>query len=114
MATTIGQISKLAAPGAAPPQLPAGTVRLYPDDNWNGEYQQISIDDRREGARQSLAGTSLQDVATYVAFNLPVGSVMTLMDNDTPVKSGGTVADLSGCGRCVDSRGNRPDRGRRF
>lgn len=42
------------------------------------------------------------DNATFVSFNLPVGTVMTLMDNVTPVPGGHTVSDLSNCGRCVD------------
>jgi hypothetical protein len=46
--------------------------------------------------------SSLFDRATFAAFNLPVGTVMTLMDNVKPVPAGKPVADLSGCGHCVD------------
>jgi hypothetical protein len=44
----------------------------------------------------------LFDQATWIAFNMPVGTVMTLMDNVHPVQPGKSVADLSGCGRSVD------------
>lgn len=44
----------------------------------------------------------MQDAATWVAFNLPVGVVMTLIDNNTPVESGHLVWELRNCGRCID------------
>lgn len=44
----------------------------------------------------------MQDAATWIAFNLPVGVVMTLMDNDIPVKAGDPVWNLKNCGRCID------------
>jgi hypothetical protein len=37
-----------------------------------------------------------------VAFNLPVGSVMTLMDNVVTVASGDLPTDFKNCGRCID------------
>ena len=97
-----GTLKTLPAPAVAPPQLPSGLVRLFRDDNWSSNSFDISTDAQREGVRHSLVGSNMQDAATYVAFNLPAGTVLTLMDNDTPVKSGSTVMNLDDCGRCID------------
>src|SRR5579863_940813 len=65
------------------PELPTGLVRLYEDASWNSQSLDLPTSQYRQNARQSIAGTYMQDAATWVAFNLPVGTVMTLMNNDT-------------------------------
>ena len=44
----------------------------------------------------------MYDQARYVAFNLPVGVVLTLTDSIAPLGAGQNAADLSGCGVCVE------------
>jgi hypothetical protein len=102
--TPAGQVSlltKLPAPSAPAPQISSGSVVLFGDDNWNSQKLELRTVDFVPGQRQTIQ-SFMFDQATYVAFNLPVGTVMTLMDNVQPVQAGKTVADLSGCGRCID------------
>lgn len=96
-------ISKLPAPSTAPPNLPSNTVTLYKDASWTSKTQySINLDDgHRDDTRHSLSGTSMQDESTWIAFNLPVGTVVTMMEHwVTP--SNGNVYNLAGCGRVVD------------
>ncbi|RXH06152.1 hypothetical protein [Bradyrhizobium vignae] len=89
------------APSAPAPQLSSGSVALFRDDNWSSQRFDLSTGDFVPNQRQRLQSFTF-DQATFVAFNLPVGTVMSLMDNVTSGPAGKTVADLSGCGRCVD------------
>lgn len=100
-ATQVSLLTKLPAPAQAPPPLASGIVSLFADNNWTSQRLDLNIDDYVPGNRQTLKSFAL-DSATYVAFNLPIGTVMTLMDNIQPLPAGKTAADLSGCGRCVD------------
>jgi hypothetical protein len=84
------------------PQQRGGTFTLYRDNNWRSEAATYAIADYPSSERQSISGTSMQDQATWVAYNLPVGVVVTLMDNVTQLGNGQLVGDLSGAGRCVD------------
>lgn len=95
-------ISKLPAPSSKPQSLQSGEVRLYYDANWQSRSYSILTRDYMNNVRHSISGTFIQDQATFVAFNLPVGTVMTLMDNVASLAPGQKVCDLSGCGRCVD------------
>lgn len=97
----MASISKLPAPSSPPPTLSTGTVTLYKDNNWSGSSLSFNINDYAKDTRQSISGTSMQDGATWLAFNLPVGTVVTMMDNwVTPPN--GNVYDLKNCGRVVD------------
>lgn len=93
--------SHLACPSPAPAALPSGTVKLFRDNNWQSQSYTINLNDYTSGRTQSFSGTNMQDQATWVSFNLPVGTVVTLMDN-VPSSQNSNVADLSGYGRCVD------------
>lgn len=99
---TVDLLTPLPAPSAPPPQQPSGTVTLFRDNNWSSASLSLSTTKYREGVRQLIGGTNMQDAATWVAFNLPVGTVMTLMDNATAIQTGHQVWDLIDCGRCVD------------
>jgi hypothetical protein len=100
-ATQVSLLTKLPAPSAAPPQLGSGSVALFRDDNWNSQRLDLRTGDYVPNQRQTIA-SYMVDQATYIAFNLPAGTVMTVMDNVQPVQAGKTTADLSGCGRCID------------
>ncbi len=100
-------ITKLPAPPTPPPDVPSGTVRLYRDNNWSSQYLTIDTHNYASGQRHSIVGSRVQDATTWVAFNLPVGTVMTLADNyvvapGRPIydlKDLGVVADLVGTGK---------------
>ncbi|MGB8770786.1 MAG: ETX/MTX2 family pore-forming toxin [Candidatus Korobacteraceae bacterium] len=120
-------ITKLPAPSTPPPTLPTGTVVLYRDNNWQDQSPlKLTTANNREAVRHTIGGTNMQDAATWVAFNLPVGQVMTLTDNDNavptvsssssssssssaPAPGSSSVPDTSsfvwnlrGCGRAID------------
>jgi hypothetical protein len=97
----VSLLTRLPAPSAPPPQLASGTVTLFRDDNWGSQRLDINTGEFVPNQRQRVQ-SFMFDEATFAAFNLPLGTVMTLMDNVTPTPSGKIVADLSGCGRCVD------------
>ncbi|KAJ5538524.1 hypothetical protein N7494_008003 [Penicillium frequentans] len=100
-ATQVKLLTKLPAPANAPPPLASGIVSLFADDNWNSQRLDLNTNDASSGDRPTIKRSAL-DNATYVAFNLPIGKVVTLMDNVQPVPAGKPAADLSGCGRTVD------------
>ncbi|KAJ5797662.1 uncharacterized protein N7503_006958 [Penicillium pulvis] len=100
-ATQVKLLTKLPAPPSAPPSLASGIVSLFADDNWDSQRLDLNMNDFSSGDRPTIKRSAL-DNATYVAFNLPIGTVVTLMDNVQPVPAGKLAADLSGCGRCVD------------
>jgi hypothetical protein len=102
-------LTKFPTPAGAP-ALPVKTVRLFAEvpgaaliseDPWNGKSWTINLDDWFAGKRHTVH-SSVHDQARYVAFNLPVGVVLTLTDNIAPLGAGQNAADLSGCGVCVE------------
>ena len=84
----------------------SGNVVLYKDASWDSAMLEISTTSSQypEGHDFSFSGTSLQDEATWIAFNLPVGTVCTLFKNitDQPVNP----YNFAGAGVCVDLIGN--------
>ena len=100
-ASQVALLTRPPAPAAVAPQLSSGSVSLFRDGDWSSQKLELRIADYAPGQRQTIPA-SMMDAATYVAFNLPIGTVMTLMDNIQPVLAGKSVADLSFCGRSVD------------
>ncbi len=96
---TTANLSKLPSPSGVIPTVDSGTVHLYANPHWKGNSLKISIKDVRENKRQSISGLPERDQATWVVFNLPLGVVLTLMDNFVPNDN---CADLSNCGGCID------------
>ncbi|NOK16531.1 ETX/MTX2 family pore-forming toxin [Corallococcus carmarthensis] len=94
-------ISKLPAPGPTPPNQPSNTVRLFQDASWTSASYAFNVNDYAKDKRQSISGTNMQDRATWIAFNLPVGTVVTMTDNFV-APADGNVFNLKGCGRVVD------------
>lgn len=84
-----------------PPDLPLNTVRLYKDNNWNSTVWEFKLTDYRAEARH-IVPARLYDEATYISFNLPVGTVVTMTDDVADVTQGANFADLSDCGRIID------------
>jgi hypothetical protein len=81
--------------------LSSGQIRVFKDDNWQSPNFTITLSNYPENSR-NYVGDSWNDTATYVAFNLPVGMVCTLMDNLISLKDGQNPADWSDCGRTFD------------
>jgi hypothetical protein len=97
----IDELTKLPAPSSPAPAIASGVVALYKDNNWSSQNIELRLSEYESGMRHTVPN-ALFDSATYVAFNLPVGTVMTLMDNIASVEQTFTVANLRQCGRCVD------------
>ncbi len=63
--------------------LSVGEVRIFKDNKLNGDFQSIFVSDYVLNSPQRLL--SLNNEATYVAWNLPVGTVVTLLDSTDSV-----------------------------
>jgi hypothetical protein len=92
-----------------PNAIPSGQIILFSDASWGSTS--LTIDTTTgaypEGYPFSFSGSGLQDKATWIAFNLPKGTVCTLFDNtinlaaSTPPfnpATGGVPVDLIGNG----------------
>jgi len=101
------QLTPLPSPEHVP-SVPYGTVILYKDSNWGSRSYTIRTSDYLSGVRHTIS-QSLFDEATYVAYNLPPGVVLTLIDNVKSAPEGnpydyrdcGATADLVGTGESV-------------
>jgi hypothetical protein len=95
-------ISKLAAPTTPPPAQASGVVTLYRDTNWKSATYAIDTRNYSQGSLQSIQGSPLHDAASWIAYNLPVGIVMTMTDNTGWVDPKTGCTNLKGAGRVVD------------
>ena len=84
-----------------PPQLSSGTVALFQHPDWNSPRFDVSINEYRERYRHML-NRSAVDNTTWVAWNLPVGTVLTLSDHYREYDSNKSVGSLDGLGGTVD------------
>jgi hypothetical protein len=94
-------IRDLPAPSSPPKPVPSETVVLFRDNNWDSQSFTIKTKDFAPNQRHSISGSPMQDQATWIAFNLPPGIVVTLVDHYVPAGSSG-LSDLKGAGRVVD------------
>jgi hypothetical protein len=83
------------------PQIPSKTIAIFADDNWSSQRLDICLENYINNERHRIPD-SMTDRATYIAFNLPVGTVVTMTDDQSSLRDGKGVADLGQCGRCVD------------
>jgi hypothetical protein len=97
----VNLLTPLPSPSASPPNVQSNIVSIFQDDNWNSQRVDINLGETRPNQRQFLQAP-LQDAANWVCYNLPVGTVMTLMDDVQLDTAGKNLADLSNCGRSVD------------
>jgi hypothetical protein len=91
-----------------PFELSGGTVVLFHDPDWASDRFEISTQEWRADTRHDLAARRCERNAAWIAFNLPVGRVMTLTRHHRDVEDGyrscdlrevAQVADLVGTGR---------------
>jgi hypothetical protein len=102
-------LSPLPAPGAEPPfALNSGTVEMFREADWTGSSQEVTTDRWPAAIRHNLAVHRRDHRAAWIAFNLPVGRVMTLTRHHRDIEDGlpacdlrdvAQVADLVGTGR---------------
>jgi hypothetical protein len=76
-------------------------VRLYKDNSWSSESYTFNVNDYVKDHRQSISGSSMHDRATWLAFNLPAGTVVTMMTHYVAAADG-NVYNLKNCGPVVD------------
>lgn len=101
MADIVKLLTPLPAPPESPPQLPSGVVALFRDEDWNSQRLDINVNSVRQNQRQAVPAF-MNDATSYIAWNLPIGAVLTLTDDFDLNTDGRNVADLSRCGRCLD------------
>jgi hypothetical protein len=90
--------------GAEPfnaPKLQSGKVTFFKNDWWHGAQWEVSTGNFPAQQRHRMA-KPIDDEATHVAYNLPIGTVMTLMETMAVPPNDVFIADLSHCGVCVD------------
>ena len=82
--------------GTLPDTIDPGVVALFKDAEWDSDRYDIRINDWPMKERQ-LFSSDFWDTASWVAWNLPVGIVVTLADfRPPPNDPGRLVGDLSG------------------
>lgn len=96
------RLTPLPPVGSNPPvNIPSGQFRVYVDPSWSSRSCTIDTNETTAVDRRYLP-SGFTDNATWIAWNLPVGRVVTLTDNYLPLASGKSVGDLQGLGRSVD------------
>jgi hypothetical protein len=75
------------------------------DGNWTGNSYDIPTGNSIEGHQYSFVGSAVNEKASWIAFNLPTGTVMTMLENPT-FGVAGQPYNFAGAGRCVDLIGN--------
>jgi hypothetical protein len=83
----------------------SGNIGLFRDPNWGGDSFWFNTSEYPEKEQAALAGTPLQDACTWVVFELPVGTVVTLLQSIT-VPVPGQLYNFAHVGSCVDLIGN--------
>ncbi|KAG6999287.1 hypothetical protein G7Y79_00036g072430 [Physcia stellaris] len=101
----VNNLRSLEVPTPAPPYIPSGVVRLFASESWNSKQVDLNIYDYVANRRQRLPNSMIDD-AEWVAWNLPVGAVMTFTDhvpnqpsNAASLEGGGRTLDLIGSGQ---------------
>lgn len=79
MADVVDRLTPLPSPGGKTPDLAPGTVAFFIDADWNSSRLDINTADYTANQRHVITSWMF-DQASYVAFNLDAGTVMTLMD----------------------------------
>ena len=96
-------LSPLPAPGAEPPfTLNSGTVRVFREADWASNRYELTTDHWPAAIRHDLADHRRDRRTAWIAFNLPVGRVMTLTRHHCDVENGHRVCDLRGVAQVAD------------
>ncbi|RMZ68300.1 hypothetical protein GMOD_00004522 [Pyrenophora seminiperda CCB06] len=95
-------LTKLPAPKQAPPPLESGTVKFFDDEDFDSKhFHVVEIKEYTSDQRHRINKANWNKTS-YISWNLPVGTVMTVLEHVRRVENGESVADLRGCGRCLD------------
>jgi hypothetical protein len=103
LASIVSNLTPLPPTSSPPPDIPSGTVALFAH-HWDSKRLDINTSDYIVNKRHRVPA-ALIDSATWVAWNLPVGTVMTMTDwlQDS---TGLTNASLDGAAGSVDFVGS--------
>jgi hypothetical protein len=87
-----------------PGDIPSGQIILFNDASWGSESLTIDTTSGAypEGYPFSFSGTGVQGHATWIAFNLPEGTVCTLFDNTINLAANSPPLNPAGAGVPVD------------
>lgn len=73
---------------------------IFNDDNFGGNHYEIDIAEFMNDKRHRIYKFAYRK-ANWISWNLPVGTVMTMMECNKTVEKDQSLADLRGCGCCV-------------
>lgn len=97
----VARLTKLPAPQQAYDALNSGIVKVFTSANFGGASFMIDTEDYASGQRHRLLAENYNK-ACWVTWNLPVGTVMTMMELDKTPEKNQPIADPRGCGRTVE------------
>lgn len=94
-------LTKLPRPDKPADDIESNTVRIFNDSEFSTNYHDIDIDDFLGDVRHKMYN-NVHNQANWILWNLPLGTVMTMTEHNTPLEKGQAVFDLNNCGRCID------------
>jgi hypothetical protein len=97
----VARLTKLPAPQQAYDAVNSGVVKVFTSANFGGASFTIDTEDYASGQRHRLLAENYNK-ACWVTWNLPVGTVMTMMELDKTPEKNQPIADPRGCGRTVE------------
>ncbi|KAI4957343.1 hypothetical protein J4E86_005817 [Alternaria arbusti] len=97
----VARLTKLPAPHQTYDALDSGIVKVFTSANFGGSSFTIDTEDYASGQRHRLL-TENYNKACWVTWNLPLGTVMTMVELDKTPEKNQPVADPRGCGRTVE------------
>jgi hypothetical protein len=97
----VARLTKLPAPQQAYDALNSGAVKVFTTANFGGASFTIETEDYASGQCHRLL-TGNYNKACLITWNLPLGTVMTMIELDKTPEKNQPVADTRGCGRTVE------------
>ena len=91
----VARLTKLPAPQQAYDAVNSGVVKVFTSANFGGASFTIDTEDYASGQRHRLLAENY-DKACWVTWNLPVGTVMTMVELDKTPEKNQPVADPRG------------------
>jgi hypothetical protein len=84
-----------------PHEVTSNHIMLYKDAKWSGEALDLDLRNYYFDRVFTFSGTPMNDEATWIAFNLPRGTICTLFEHFIPNKDGSEFC-FAHAGRCVE------------
>ncbi|KAA8565163.1 hypothetical protein EYC84_010905 [Monilinia fructicola] len=102
-------LTKLPAYGV-PYQVPSGTMAMFQDPNYTGSRSDVRIAEYMPNKRH-VVPDSQYDRTSNILWNLPIGTVITLIGCWAPGEEGKKIVDLSYGNTCLDLVGTGTTKG---